>query len=529
MKKYVVAVAALVLVAFATPAFAALNPFMDVPMNHWAYDAIGQLAAKGVLSGYPDGTYKGKQPTTRYEMASALARGLALVDLSKASKQDVEMLKKLCVEFKDELDALSVQVDALEVRVGTMESRLGGWRITGVLRQDLTQLTDSNIGGNSTQSFTPLARARLFVERWFGEDENIHFFTRIEGSNGNPYGAGPRAGLQFTRFYVDFPVWGGAQMFVGRQVYDAVEAPYFLDSGSNPFSKQMGMGTDSWLYDRALDAVALRKTFGAGTAWFYATHSEFDFNGTPNNATDNYGFWELYLAGQIQFSERFGFDLGVQYLFGDDSAKQFDSNTGDGLELSDIVTAFGGLRFDFNENIALKGMFYRQGFGGTRGNNVRPELQIQGEPQAWRAVIDVKQDMLKFTSLWLEFDVVDQGFFMPTGPRALFNNYDWAARELEGVISTSNLVHSDLTIWRIAAQQQWNDKWATFEYFTNLTANKPLSAPNDGTLTQWGICVGYQYNPSILFGLAWEQINFNDAWSNRNDPGQIRFRTQVTF
>ena len=79
MKKFVTAVAVVALVAFAAPVFAATNPFMDVPMNHWAYDAIGQLAAHGILSGYPDGTYKGKQPTTRYEMASALARALAVV------------------------------------------------------------------------------------------------------------------------------------------------------------------------------------------------------------------------------------------------------------------------------------------------------------------------------------------------------------------------------------------------------------------------------------------------------------------
>jgi hypothetical protein len=93
------------LVALAAPASAAANPVMDVPLHHWSYDAIGQLAARGVLSGYPDGTYKGKQPTTRYEMASALARALALTDMTKADKQDVEMLKRLVVEFKDELDA----------------------------------------------------------------------------------------------------------------------------------------------------------------------------------------------------------------------------------------------------------------------------------------------------------------------------------------------------------------------------------------------------------------------------------------
>ena len=63
MKKFAAVVAVAVLFAFAAPVFAATNPFMDVPMNHWAYDAIGQLAAHGILSGYPDGTYKGKQPT----------------------------------------------------------------------------------------------------------------------------------------------------------------------------------------------------------------------------------------------------------------------------------------------------------------------------------------------------------------------------------------------------------------------------------------------------------------------------------
>ncbi|MDI9388278.1 MAG: S-layer homology domain-containing protein, partial [Synergistota bacterium] len=93
MKKILALVAVVALVAFAAPAFANVNPFMDVPMNHWAYDAIGQLAARGVLSGYPDGTYKGNQPMTRYEAASAIARALAVVDMTKASKQDVEMLK----------------------------------------------------------------------------------------------------------------------------------------------------------------------------------------------------------------------------------------------------------------------------------------------------------------------------------------------------------------------------------------------------------------------------------------------------
>ena len=57
MKRFGALVAVLALVAFAAPAFAA-NLFMDVPMNHWAYDAVSQLASRGVVSGYPDGAFR---------------------------------------------------------------------------------------------------------------------------------------------------------------------------------------------------------------------------------------------------------------------------------------------------------------------------------------------------------------------------------------------------------------------------------------------------------------------------------------
>ncbi|NLI96718.1 MAG: S-layer homology domain-containing protein, partial [Synergistaceae bacterium] len=133
MKKIFALIAVAALVAFAAPAFAA-NPFADVPMNHWAYDAVAQLAASGIVVGYPDGAYKGGQPATRYELAAVVARALAKVDMEKASKQDLEMLKKLVVEFKSELDALGVKVDKLDARVAVLEERIGGWKFSGNFR-----------------------------------------------------------------------------------------------------------------------------------------------------------------------------------------------------------------------------------------------------------------------------------------------------------------------------------------------------------------------------------------------------------
>jgi polyhydroxyalkanoate synthesis regulator phasin len=44
--------------------------------------------------------------------------------MEMASKQDLEMLKKLVVEFKSELDALGVKVDKLDARVALLEEKI---------------------------------------------------------------------------------------------------------------------------------------------------------------------------------------------------------------------------------------------------------------------------------------------------------------------------------------------------------------------------------------------------------------------
>lgn len=73
MKKLVTMLVAVALVlAVALPASA--NPFADVPQDHWAYEAIRVLTAAGVIEGFPDGTFKGDEPTTRYQMAMIVAR-----------------------------------------------------------------------------------------------------------------------------------------------------------------------------------------------------------------------------------------------------------------------------------------------------------------------------------------------------------------------------------------------------------------------------------------------------------------------
>lgn len=112
MKKNLVAALATALtIGAASTTFAAANPFSDVPRDHWAYDAVTQLAADGVIEGYGDGTYRGDRNITRYEMAQMVGKAMAKGDMSTSDKALVD---RLAAEFADELNNLGVRVANLE-------------------------------------------------------------------------------------------------------------------------------------------------------------------------------------------------------------------------------------------------------------------------------------------------------------------------------------------------------------------------------------------------------------------------------
>ncbi|MEN6357558.1 MAG: S-layer homology domain-containing protein [Armatimonadota bacterium] len=189
MKKMTFVLVAL-LCACSIPVFAQ-GPFTDVPTDHWAYDAVNQLQQDGILIGYPDGTFGGKKTITRYEFAVAIARvvdyvggnvtppgaGVNQAQLDKAlegyakkseiptvptlanlaSKSDLDQVRKLVDEFRDELAALGVDVDALKrdvaalaCRVDILEAEVNRVKVTGDL--NVAAFTEMNRSANNVQS-----------------------------------------------------------------------------------------------------------------------------------------------------------------------------------------------------------------------------------------------------------------------------------------------------------------------------------------------------------------------------------------
>ena len=125
-KTMVAALAAAMTIGAASTTFAAANPFSDVPRDHWAYDAVTQLAADGIVEGYGDGTYRGDRNITRFEMAQMTAKAMAKGDMSASDKALVD---RLAAEFADELNNLGVRVSNLEKHADMV-------KFTGYLRYD---------------------------------------------------------------------------------------------------------------------------------------------------------------------------------------------------------------------------------------------------------------------------------------------------------------------------------------------------------------------------------------------------------
>lgn len=109
-----------------------LAQFSDVPAGHWAKEAVEGLAAKGILVGFPDGTFRGNETLTRYQAALIIYRLLQQIEeelkakgesptMEAMSSEDIEALKNAVQELAAELAALGVRVSALEDSAATKE------------------------------------------------------------------------------------------------------------------------------------------------------------------------------------------------------------------------------------------------------------------------------------------------------------------------------------------------------------------------------------------------------------------------
>jgi hypothetical protein len=109
---------------------AQIDALKDIPSDGWAYQSILDLVNDGIIVGYPDGTFKGSRPLTRYEAAVMVERAVQYLTKKLANPQtapevttkDIDALRKLLDEFRGDIAALKMRVDDIDTRLKAVES-----------------------------------------------------------------------------------------------------------------------------------------------------------------------------------------------------------------------------------------------------------------------------------------------------------------------------------------------------------------------------------------------------------------------
>lgn len=92
----------------------------DIPAQHWARDAVALLIQRGVITGYPDGTFQGNSALTRYELAVILTRVIdsgVLFNSPNLSAGDMDVVQRGVGSVADEIRIVREQMALLSSTV----------------------------------------------------------------------------------------------------------------------------------------------------------------------------------------------------------------------------------------------------------------------------------------------------------------------------------------------------------------------------------------------------------------------------
>ncbi|WP_302794936.1 S-layer homology domain-containing protein [Cloacibacillus evryensis] len=417
-------------------------------------------------------------------MASVVARALVAVDAEKASKQDLELLKKLVMEFKDELDALGVKVDKIDKRVAVLEKNLGGWKLSGQMYFDAKFMDyDSNTANDREFGF---GRARLFIGKQI--DENTSLMIRVNTHTDKTF--------TWDRWYVDTKLPYDINFRFGRFNFD-----WESDLGLyDPYT----VNNDATFGDWDVDGFQFAKTWGMfDVTGIVGRNASVEYN----DGTVTYGDENTHMT----YALKIGANVSEKWMLG---AMGYWWK-GDNLDIpvvSDLDVDTYGIYagYNFTPAVQLKGVYYFQKIDGVDLGG------FEDSPKSWKAILDVKQDLLKFTSLWIEYGQQDNTFVGT-------NSYNYMGADEMKYKPWDN---GTAKIFNIIADQQWNDKFSTYLRYWQADWD---SANYDDT-KNWTVGVRYQYTPAIQFKLEYDSVDYGTIHAiDMGKDNIFRFRTTVNF
>ena len=324
-----------------------VSQFQDVQPSDWAYQALSNLIERyGCVAGYPDGSFRGGRPLSRYEAAALLNACLDRVT------EVTDELKRLMAEFEKELAVLKGRVDGLEAKVGELESQqfstttklrgkadmiLGGTSYTGDVDRNFRR-SPALAEKSKQEQVTFNYRLTLDLDTSFTGRDLL--YTRLRTGNFSGNFSGDPIGLtqledantngdvlKVDKLWYQFPVGGkgsDGMIFVGPRIegyYMLASQPTLYGNGNFILKEFKGRGA-SGVYGNSTGQ-------GFGAWW----RTKADGNGNRFSVSSNY----VAQNGANSGSDP---DYGSEGLFSEGSKSKFITQLAYGSSQWQVSTAY---------------------------------------------------------------------------------------------------------------------------------------------------------------------------------------------
>ncbi len=344
-----------------------VSQLADVEPTDWAYQALQSLIERyGILSAYPDGTFRGDRAMTRYEFAAGLNRALNYLSGAIASttsnlltREDLITLQRLQEEFGVELASLKGRVALLEGRTAELEANQ--FSTTTTLSGEAIFSLSGVTGGDYDISTVFQQRLRfLFNTSFTGEDILV---ILLQGGNAATYEftEDTAEGLQTVQGFGDtdnelayalaytFPVSQKLKITFGSSLIYSYLVPTL-----NPYLETLSGGTGSLSIFGQRNAI-YQLGGGSGISFNYYLTDSLELGGAyltgaAANIEDGEGLFmgDHSFLGQLTWTPSPQFNLAFTYLKSYYKAGNFAFGDGSTISLmgTSIANTLNGLRDD---------------------------------------------------------------------------------------------------------------------------------------------------------------------------------------
>jgi hypothetical protein len=381
-----------------------ISQLRDVSPTDWSYEALRSLVDRyGCIAGFPNQTYRGSQPLSRYEFAAGLNSCLnqierLLANSGTVSPEDLDTINRLNQDFKTELATLGNRTANLEATTSSLKdhqfsttTKLAGEAVFSVGQV----LTGENASGQKIDSEVVFGnRSRLaFNTSFTGKDllltqftaGNFPSFAGVTGTSEGDLGliADNDNNLKLLVAFYSFPIGDRTTVVVegaGGIAFDFADTinplDFYNDSASgsisafgvrNPIYNQVA-GSGVGVRSQLSDSFELSAGYLAPTA---AASNPVQGNGLFNGAHA--------ALGQIVFKPGDRFKLGLTYV---NAYNQSDTFTGSNLANFNSFAAnqigetvpISSNSYGVETSFKVSDHFIISGWGGYTNNRVRESV-----------------------------------------------------------------------------------------------------------------------------------------------------------